>query len=227
MRQLFSFQPHGTPSNPSGCQIPQVPTQVGSRPFAAPKRPVESHLPVSLTSLRVKFFDLGPLRLQPPCPCTRAPLSQSLTPQSPAAATPCSFLLTSRHLHLLCSSACSVFPRCSPGALSPPFMSEVTFPGGFPVFTNLKRQTPHPVTQTHTSFVSFIFHHFLTSCLINSLWLVFSWPPLVPSHPIVGFLLPEGKTISGSPVPRTASVHQLLHLIHSCMVQTTQGERPL
>lgn len=64
--------------------------------------------------------------------------------------------------------------------------------------TNLKRQTPRPITHTHTYVVCqlFFLHHFLTCCLTNLFVLFFSQLPWCPSHPTVGFLLPEGKTLA-------------------------------
>ena len=121
------FQPHGTPS--IRLPDPSVPTQVGSRPFAAPKRPVESHLPVEphLSQSEVLTLALSgsslPVPVWPSLPSPSPPVS--------AAATPCS----SPDLQAFAPavpSACSVFPRCLHwGSLTSFMSSEVTFPGGF------------------------------------------------------------------------------------------------
>ena len=66
-------QPRSTPS--IRLPDPSAPTQVGSRPFAAPKRPVEPHLSQS----EVLTLALTALKLQPPCPCL-ALSPQSLSP---------------------------------------------------------------------------------------------------------------------------------------------------
>lgn len=61
--------------------------------------------------------------------------------------------------------------------------------------TNLKRQTPRPITHTYVICQLYFLHHFLTYCLIDLFVLFFSQLPWCPSHPTVGFLLSEGKTL--------------------------------
>lgn len=66
-------QPRGTPS--IRLPDPSAPTQVRSRPFAAPKRPVAPHL----SQGEVLTLALTALKLQPPCACL-ALSPHSLTP---------------------------------------------------------------------------------------------------------------------------------------------------